>query len=189
VLRAGTTLSPSRIAALAAAGVARPTCGARPRVAVVTTGTELRSPGEPLGDGEIYESNGVMLAAVFRSAGAQVAPHATVSDDPAGRYPHCLAAVESPWRRRPRRDARDDRERPGSVGCPEGEAVHRRAREARQVDGRDCVGCEDAPGRVCDRHGLARERRGAREDAGERVLDRDWIGHGADGTHGVRSGA
>jgi molybdopterin molybdotransferase len=35
-----------------------------------------------LGDGEIYESNGVMLAAVFRSAGAQVAPHATVSDDP-----------------------------------------------------------------------------------------------------------
>jgi len=81
VVRAGTTLSPSRIAALAAAGVARPVCGARPRVAVVATGTELRSPGEQLGDGEIYESNGVMLAAVFRSAGAEVAPHETASDD------------------------------------------------------------------------------------------------------------
>lgn len=82
VVHAGTTLSPSRIAALAAAGVARPVCGTRPRVAVVTTGTELRSPGERLGDGEIYESNGVMLAAVFRSAGAEAAPHASVSDDP-----------------------------------------------------------------------------------------------------------
>ncbi len=80
---AGTTLSPSRIAALAAAGVARPICGARPRVTVVTTGTELRTPGEPLGDGEIYESNGVMLAAVFRSAGGEVAAHETASDDAA----------------------------------------------------------------------------------------------------------
>jgi molybdopterin molybdotransferase len=82
VVPAGTTLSPSRIAALAAAGVSHPTCGARPRVAVVVTGTELRAPGEPLGDGEIYESNGVMLTAVFRSAGAEVAAHAVVSDDP-----------------------------------------------------------------------------------------------------------
>jgi molybdopterin molybdotransferase len=46
------------------------------------TGTELRAPGEPLGDGEIYESNGVMLTAVFRSAGAEVEAHAMVSDDP-----------------------------------------------------------------------------------------------------------
>jgi molybdopterin molybdotransferase len=82
VVPAGTALSPSRLAALAAAGVSHPTCGARPRVAVVVTGTELRSPGEPLADGEIYESNGVMLTAVFRSAGADVAAHAMVSDDP-----------------------------------------------------------------------------------------------------------
>ncbi len=82
VVPAGTTLSPSRIAALAAAGVSHPACGARPRVAVVVTGTELRTPGEPLGEGEIYESNGVMLTAVFRSAGAEVAAHAMVSDDP-----------------------------------------------------------------------------------------------------------
>ena len=65
VVPGGTILGPSRLAALAAAGVAHPRCGERPRVAIVTTGTELRAPGEALGQGEIYESNGVMLAAVF----------------------------------------------------------------------------------------------------------------------------
>jgi molybdopterin molybdotransferase len=83
VVPAGTTLSPPRIAALAAAGVSHPRCGARPRVSIVTTGSELRPPGETLADGEIYESNGVMLAAVFRSAGAEVGLRETVSDDPA----------------------------------------------------------------------------------------------------------
>jgi len=83
VVPAGTTLSPSRIAALAAAGVSQPRCGARPRVAIVATGTELRRPGEPLGDGEIYESNGVMLVSLLRSAGARVGEHETVSDDAA----------------------------------------------------------------------------------------------------------
>ena len=37
--------------------------------------------------------------------------------------------------------------------------------------------------------GFAGERRRAGEDVRERVLDGDGIGHGADGTHGVRSGA
>ena len=81
VLRAGTTLTPSRLAGLAAAGVAHPLCAARPRVAIVTTGTELRAPGEPLADGEIYESNGLMLEALLASAGAVVAPRETVVDD------------------------------------------------------------------------------------------------------------
>jgi molybdopterin molybdotransferase len=81
VLLAGVALSPSRLAALASAGVAQPRCFARPRATIVTTGTELRPPGEPLGDGEIYESNGVMLAALLASTGARVAPRATVTDD------------------------------------------------------------------------------------------------------------
>src|SRR6185295_13627510 len=45
-------------------------CGARPRAAVLATGTELRRPGEPLGPGEIYEANGLILAAQLASAGA-----------------------------------------------------------------------------------------------------------------------
>jgi molybdopterin molybdotransferase len=83
VLRAGTVLQPAGIAALASAGVARPSCAARPRVAIVTTGTELRRPGEPLADGEIYESNGVMLAAALARAGAVVVGRETVADDAA----------------------------------------------------------------------------------------------------------
>jgi molybdopterin molybdotransferase len=83
VVPAGTELSPSRIAALAAAGVSHPRCGARPRVAIVTTGTELKAPGEPLADGEIYESNGVMLASLLTAAHADVGARETVSDDSA----------------------------------------------------------------------------------------------------------
>jgi len=83
VVAAGTPLAPPRIAALAAAGVSLPRCGARPRVAIVATGTELRRPGEALGDGEIYESNGLMLAVLLRSAGAVIERCETVSDDPA----------------------------------------------------------------------------------------------------------
>jgi molybdopterin molybdotransferase len=83
VLPPGTVLSPSRLAALAAAGVAEPRCARRPRVAIVTTGTELRTPGEPLGEGEIYESNGVMLAALLAQAGASVEPRTRVADDEA----------------------------------------------------------------------------------------------------------
>ena len=83
VLRAGAVVHAAGIAALASAGVARPSCAARPRVAIVTTGTELRRPGEPLADGEIYESNGVMLGAVLARAGAVVVMRETVVDDDA----------------------------------------------------------------------------------------------------------
>ena len=44
----GRSCPPSRLAALASAGVAEPRCARRPRVAIVTTGTELRRPGEQL---------------------------------------------------------------------------------------------------------------------------------------------
>jgi molybdopterin molybdotransferase len=83
VLQAGTVLSPSRLAALAAAGVATPLVTRRPRVAIVATGTELRRPGEPLGEGEIYESNGLMLAALLAEAGAVVDQADRVADDEA----------------------------------------------------------------------------------------------------------
>jgi molybdopterin molybdotransferase len=45
------------------------------------TGSELRKPGEPLGPGEIYESNGLMLAAQLQSAGAVPAQLGVVPDD------------------------------------------------------------------------------------------------------------
>jgi molybdopterin molybdotransferase len=72
VVPAGTRLGPAQLGALAAAGVAEPTVARRPRVAVLTTGTELRAAGEQLGPGEIYESNGTTLEAQLVSAGAEV---------------------------------------------------------------------------------------------------------------------
>ncbi len=72
VARAGELLTPARLAALAACGTANVTACRAPRVAIVVTGTELRAPGQSLGPGEIYESNGVMLAAVLERAGAIV---------------------------------------------------------------------------------------------------------------------
>ncbi len=81
VVGAGRRLGPSQIGALAAAGVAEVVCGRQPRVAVLTTGSELRSPGTPLEPGQIYEANGVMLEAQLAGAGARVTRLAAVADD------------------------------------------------------------------------------------------------------------
>ena len=81
VVAAGTRLGPAQLGALAAAGVAEVDCGAIPRAAVVATGTELRRPGEPLGPGEVYEANGLILETQLRSAGASVERLAAVADD------------------------------------------------------------------------------------------------------------
>jgi molybdopterin molybdotransferase len=95
VLQAGTVLTPARIGALAAAGVADVWCPRRPRVVVLTTGTELRSPGEPLAHGQIYESNGAMLVAELRAAGAEVERLSPVEDDEAAHRDAIARALEA----------------------------------------------------------------------------------------------
>lgn len=81
LLAAGTLLGAAQVGALAAAGVAEVAVGRRPAVVVISTGTELRRPGEPLGPGQIYESNSPMLAAAFAAAGAVVERIGPVADD------------------------------------------------------------------------------------------------------------
>lgn len=83
VVEPGTLLDAARLGALAASGIAEVECFARPRAAVVATGTELRPPGEPLGPGEVYEANGLILATQLESAGAQVSRAPAVADDEA----------------------------------------------------------------------------------------------------------
>jgi molybdopterin molybdotransferase len=78
---AGAVLGPAQLGALGAAGIADVVVGVHPRVAILTTGTELRAVGEPLAPGQIYESNGLMLEALLRSAGAEVERLAPVADD------------------------------------------------------------------------------------------------------------
>jgi molybdopterin molybdotransferase len=95
VLPAGARLGPAQIGALAAAGVAVVSCARRPRAAVLTTGTELRPPGELLSPGQIYESNGPMLDAQLRSAGAEVERLPPVEDDPAAHRRALERALEA----------------------------------------------------------------------------------------------
>jgi molybdopterin molybdotransferase len=81
VLKPGARLGPAQVAALAAAGVAEVQCTKRPRVGILVTGSELRQPGEELGPGEIYESNGLLLATALQLAGAVPAQLGVVADD------------------------------------------------------------------------------------------------------------
>ena len=81
VVQAGVRLGAAQIGALAAAGVAQVSCARRPRAAVLATGSELRSPGESLGPGQIYEANGAILDAQLRSEGAEVERLPAVADD------------------------------------------------------------------------------------------------------------
>jgi molybdopterin molybdotransferase len=83
VLAVGAACGPAQLGALAAVGLDTVRCARRPRAVVLATGSELRRPGEPLGPGEIYESNTVMLAAQLRRAGADVEVHGTVADNAA----------------------------------------------------------------------------------------------------------
>jgi molybdopterin molybdotransferase len=81
VLPAGVAIVPLALAALSAAGIAEITVRRRPRVAIVVTGDELRTPPEPLRRGQIYESNGRFLAARCASLGADVVSIERVADD------------------------------------------------------------------------------------------------------------
>lgn len=77
----GHVLTPARIAILAATGRDVVRVWRRSRVTVVSTGSELRAPGTSLGPGEIYETNGLALGALFRSHGVDVAHEGPVPDE------------------------------------------------------------------------------------------------------------
>jgi molybdopterin molybdotransferase len=81
VVEAGSRLRAAQIGSLAAVGVDEVVCSARPRVAVVATGSELRAAGSELGPGQIYESNRALLAALAARAGAEVEVFPVVEDD------------------------------------------------------------------------------------------------------------
>ncbi len=82
LMNAGTRIGPAQIGAAAAAGLSELPVHRLPRVAVLTTGTELRPVGEELGPGEIYDSNGPMLATALRTAGGIVERIGAAADTP-----------------------------------------------------------------------------------------------------------
>lgn len=66
---AGEGLTPAHLSLLAAVGVREASVGRRAIVGLLATGSELREAGEPLGPGQIYESNRAALAPLITRAG------------------------------------------------------------------------------------------------------------------------
>ncbi|MFD3483729.1 gephyrin-like molybdotransferase Glp [Streptomyces sp. NPDC058665] len=80
-LEAGTILGPPQIGLLSAIGRSTVRVHPRPRVVVLSTGSELVQPGEALGQGQIYDSNSFALTAAARDAGAIAYRVGAVTDD------------------------------------------------------------------------------------------------------------
>jgi molybdopterin molybdotransferase len=81
VLSAGVVLHAAELGAAVAAGLGQLSVSRRPTVRVLSTGDELRAPGEPLGPGEIHNSNAPMLVALCTGCGATALPPQRLRDD------------------------------------------------------------------------------------------------------------
>jgi len=81
LLTAGTVLGPTQLGLLAAIGRGTVKVRPRPRVVVLSTGSELVQPGEPVGPGQISDSNSFTLTAAARDAGAIAYRVGGVPDD------------------------------------------------------------------------------------------------------------
>jgi molybdopterin molybdotransferase len=81
VLTAGTLIGARQMAILAAVGCGHVRVHPRPRVAVISTGSELVEPGQPMRHGLISDSNSYLLVAACREAGADAYRVGPIVDD------------------------------------------------------------------------------------------------------------
>ena len=82
VLTRGTTMGSAHLGLAAAVGRNRVSVRPRPRVVVVSTGSELVEPGTPLGPGQVADANSYALTAAAADAGAQAYRVGIVPDEP-----------------------------------------------------------------------------------------------------------
>jgi molybdopterin molybdotransferase len=80
VLAAGTRVRPQEMGVAASVGIERIDVRRRPRVAIVSSGDELRRPGESLGPGQIYNSNRFTLLGLLRRLGCDIVDLGLVAD-------------------------------------------------------------------------------------------------------------
>jgi molybdopterin molybdotransferase len=80
VIAAGVRLQPQHLGLAASVGVERLTVRRRLRVALFASGDELVMPGEPLGPGQIYNSNQFTLAGLLEQLNCEVLPLGIVED-------------------------------------------------------------------------------------------------------------
>ena len=94
-LRAGRLLRPADLGLLASLGQAEVPVRRRLRVAFFSTGNELRSIGETLDEGCVYDSNRYTLWAMLQRLGVDVLDLGVVRDDPAALEATFRAAAAS----------------------------------------------------------------------------------------------
>ncbi|MEN5074750.1 gephyrin-like molybdotransferase Glp [Isoptericola cucumis] len=94
--RAGDAVTPALVAVAASAGLGSLPVRRRPRVAVLSTGSELVPAGDEPGAGRIPDSNSLLLAALVRAAGADVERVGAVPDDADGLRRALDLAVGAP---------------------------------------------------------------------------------------------
>lgn len=82
LLHEGATLGPRQAGLLAGVGRAQVRSRPRPRVVILSTGSELREPGTKLARDAIYDANSFMLAAAVRGTGAIAYRVGIIPDDP-----------------------------------------------------------------------------------------------------------
>jgi molybdopterin molybdotransferase len=82
LMRRGEVIGTRQVGLLAALGLGRVPTSPRPRVVVMSTGSELVEPGKPLGRDSIYDANSYLLAAAVRAHGGVAYRVVASSDDP-----------------------------------------------------------------------------------------------------------
>ena len=81
-LKAGRRLGPAEIGLLAALGLAEVPVRRRLSIALLSTGDEVREPGQPLAPHQIYDANRFILAGMLERLGVEVSDLGIVPDDP-----------------------------------------------------------------------------------------------------------
>lgn len=83
VFPAGTRLTVAELPVLASLGIANVDVVRKVRVALFSTGDELQLPGQPLGDGQIYDTNRLAVHLMLEQLGCEVINLGIIRDDPA----------------------------------------------------------------------------------------------------------
>ncbi|NCF04325.1 MULTISPECIES: molybdopterin molybdotransferase MoeA [Kosakonia] len=82
VFRAGTKLTAAELPVLASLGIADVSVLRKVRVALFSTGDELQLPGQPLADGQIYDTNRLAIHLMLAQLGYEVINLGIIPDDP-----------------------------------------------------------------------------------------------------------
>ena len=80
VLEPGRSIGPAQLGLLASLGIPEVPVRRRPRVAFFSSGDEIRSIGEPLGEGDIYDSNRYTLYGMLREQGVELLDMGVIPD-------------------------------------------------------------------------------------------------------------